>query len=75
MNATSLSQSFDILPPYAQREVIDFIEFLTVKYAKSMPEKTKEEPFSFSWEGKLAHQKENFTSVELQHQAGAWRGI
>lgn len=51
------------LPPEAQREVQDFVEFLHMKYARK---RTK--PFRFDWEGALAHLREEYTSVQLQHE-------
>lgn len=55
----------DIIP-----EVMDYIEFLMVKYDKNKSERKK---FKFDWEGGLSRLKNNYTSVQLQHKALEWR--
>lgn len=54
----------DELPPEARREVEDFVEFLYAKYTRQATGK----PFRFDWEGALAHLRERYTSVQLQHE-------
>ena len=58
------------LPEQARREVLDFAEFLILKYQKKEGKKKR---FKFDWEGGLSGIKERLTSVELQHKALGWR--
>ena len=58
------------LPEGARIEVMDFIEFLTVKNRQKKIGKMK---FKFDWEGGLSNIEEKVTSVELQHKASGWR--
>ncbi len=51
------------LPPEAQQEVQDFVEFLHAKYARR-----RGRPFRFDWEGALSHLRDEYTSVQLQHE-------
>ena len=55
------------LPPYLQREVIDFAEFLSQR--KSNRERKK---LSMSWAGGLKEYRDQFTSLELQKKAIEW---
>ena len=57
------------LPEDLQQEVEDFARFLLDKRAIK-PKGT----FSFAWEGALAHLRDQYTSVELQHKALEWWG-
>ena len=50
------------LPPKLQKQVIDFIDFLSKKYK-----------FKFDWEGSLSELGKKYTSVDLQHKASEWR--
>ena len=57
------------LTPDKQKEVIDFIEFLTSK------NKSKEKKFlKLDWAGGLKDLRDKYTSVELQHKISEWRG-
>lgn len=56
------------LSPVQQREVVDFIDFLLEKSRK----KTRHAP-TFSWAGALEGMRNQYTSVELQHEISAWR--
>ena len=58
------------LPLYLQREILNYIEFLAIKYHTNTTTKKK---FKFDWEGGLADVKDKMTSVQLQHQAMDWR--
>ncbi|HNR32411.1 MAG TPA: DUF2281 domain-containing protein [Candidatus Hydrogenedentes bacterium] len=64
-----LSDSIDRLPPQIKKQVIEYIEFLGRKHGIC----AKREPFRFAWAGGLSHLKDQFTAVELQHQAARWR--
>jgi hypothetical protein len=69
MEADILINKFQNLPESAKSELMDFLDFLTSRYAKKQNQ--KKETFSFDWEGGLKDLKE--TSVELQHKANQWR--
>lgn len=56
------------LPKELHREVQDFIEFLLEKRQK----RSKNQP-SFDWAGALRDLREQYTSVQLQHQIAEWR--
>ncbi len=69
MNTRSIEQKFNVLPDHLKREVLDFIEFLMTKRKK---EKISSQ-FNFTWEGGLTVLKDEFNSVDLQHQSMEWR--
>lgn len=56
------------LPPDDQQEVKDFIEFLLAKRRK----KLKGKP-NFDWAGALKDLRDQYSSVQLQHQMAEWR--
>jgi hypothetical protein len=56
------------LPPEFQHEVEDFVRFLLEKQARKPRGKLK-----FDWEGALEDLRDQYTSVELQHQISEWR--
>lgn len=58
------------LPEYLRREVLDYVDFLSIKYKGKL---RNEKKFVFDWEGGLLEVQENFTSVELQHKSMEWR--
>ena len=57
------------LPPEAQAEVRDFIEFLLVKRARKPATKLRQD-----WAGVLRDVRDQYTSLELQRKALDWRG-
>ena len=57
------------LPPELQQEVHDFARYLFEVKAKP---KLKRVP-TFDWAGGLADLRDQYTSVELQHQVLRWR--
>ena len=65
----SLQEMLQKLPPDLQAEVRDFAEFLLERKAPQM-----QRPMKFNWEGALKDMRQQFTSVELQHQISEWRG-
>ncbi len=69
MEADVLMNKFRSLPEDARNELIDFLDFLSSRYARN--KKRKNKTFSFEWEGGL--EELNETSVELQHKANKWR--
>jgi len=56
------------LPLEFQYEVEDFVQFLLEKQARKPRGKLK-----FDWEGALEDLRDQYTSVELQHQISEWR--
>jgi hypothetical protein len=57
------------LPPYAQRVVRDFVEFLLVKHQPKADKKLRQE-----WAGALRAYRDQYTALELQQKALEWRG-
>ena len=57
------------LPPELQTEVRDFVEFLLERKLTR-----QNRPMKFQWEGALKDLREQYTSVQLQHQVADWRG-
>jgi hypothetical protein len=64
----TLKEFVEKLPPDLQQEVQDFIEFLLEKQAKKPRGKPR-----FDWAGALKDMKDQYTSVELQHEISKWR--
>jgi len=64
----ALGEVLEKLPPDLQKEVKDFIEFLLEKRAKRTRGKPK-----FDWAGALEDLRNQYTSVELQHNISKWR--
>jgi aspartyl/asparaginyl-tRNA synthetase len=56
------------LPRELHREVQDYIEFLLEKRRK----RTKRKP-RFDWAGAMHDLRDQYTSVELQHEVASWR--
>ncbi len=54
------------LPEYLRSEVLNYIDFLSIKYKSKLRNENK---FEFDWEGGLLEVRNNFTSVELQHRS------
>ena len=57
------------LAPGQQAEVRDFVEFLLAKQ-RSIPRRKPQ----FDWAGALREMRDDYTSVELQHEITRWRG-
>jgi hypothetical protein len=57
------------LPPDLQREVEEFVEFLTTKGARKRGRKLRQD-----WAGALREYRDRYTSLELQKKALEWRG-
>ena len=64
-----LSEQIEKLPPFLQRELSDYLEFLKVKYHVASPPVQ----IDFSWEGGLADLRDQYDSVTLQHKILEWR--
>jgi LPS O-antigen subunit length determinant protein (WzzB/FepE family) len=56
------------LPPDAQAEVRDFVEFLLAKRARKPAAKLRQD-----WAGALSDARDQYTSLELQRKAPEWR--
>lgn len=69
MNTHPIENRFNVLPDDLKKEVLDFIDFLM---AKRKQEKISSQ-FDFTWEGGLTDFKDDFNSVDLQHQSMDWR--
>ena len=63
----TLVEKIGELSPEVQREVEDFVDFLTEKKVKVL----KKTP-TFSWAGALKDLRDQYTSVELQHKVAGW---
>jgi hypothetical protein len=64
----STEELFRELAPEGQREARDFIEFLISKQEARL----RHEP-QFDWAGALAEMRDQYSSVDLQHQLLNWR--
>jgi len=64
----NLPEQVKQLPPDLQQEVADFVEFLLAKRGT----KPRKQP-KFDWAGVLQGLRDQYTSVELQHQIAKWR--
>ncbi len=63
----TLEERIRQLPADLQQEVADFIDFLIERRRR------QKRPPTFSWAGALAHMREQYSSVDLQHKAAEWR--
>jgi hypothetical protein len=69
MDTQLIQSKLDELSEELKKEVLDYIDFLIIKYHKE----EKKEKLKFDWEGGLSDLKDKYTSVELQHKAMEWR--
>lgn len=69
MNTNEIESKIQSLPDDLKNEVIDFIDFLIMKRKN----KKYAGGFNFEWEGGLSDIKDQYSSVNLQHQATKWR--
>lgn len=70
MDLTTFISEFEKLPVSIQKEFFEYFEKLKSKALN--PGKTAK-GFSFKWENDLSELKNDFTSVELQHQINQYR--
>lgn len=56
------------LPPYAQRVVRDFVEFLLTKHHPKAGKKLRQD-----WAGALRDYRDQYTALQLQQKALEWR--
>ena len=64
---SALSQKIDQLPEPLQREVEDFIDFITSRYGSQ-----RQQTLSLPWAGGLSEYREQFTSLSLQKKSLDW---
>lgn len=67
---TRLEQLVKDLPPNLQREVEDFAQFLVEKRHETPTARFLQQ----DWAGGLREFREQYSALELQQQALAWRG-
>ena len=67
-NMRSLEEKIKSLPIDLRKEVEDFIDFLIERKMKKGVKKPM-----FTWEGALKELKDQYNSVELQHEISKWR--
>ncbi len=70
MTKKDIEEKIRKLPDDVIPEVMDYIEFLMIKYDKN---KSARKKIKFDWEGGLSKLKNKYTSVQLQHKAIEWR--
>ena len=64
----SINEMVNELAPGQQAEVRDFVEFLLAKHRSSPRRKPQ-----FDWAGALKDMRDDYTSVDLQHEITRWR--
>jgi hypothetical protein len=70
MNAVkSLGELVEELPPEIEDEVRNFIESLLAKQERTDGRRLRQ-----SWAGALRQYRQQYNSIDLQHQALNWRG-
>ena len=68
LHGNSLEGVIKKLPPYLQKEVFDFVEFLLSKDTSKPKGKLKQ-----NWAGDLREFRDQYTSLELEKKAIEWR--
>lgn len=77
LEVRSLAEVVQTLPPEAQREVLDFVEFLVQKWThREQGEEAAQssDPLRQDWAGALRDYRAQYTSLELEQKALEWRG-
>lgn len=69
---TPLEKLMEELPPELQQEVEDFARFLLETKARPVASPPRVKP-TFSWAGALSDLRDQYTSVELQHEISSSR--
>jgi len=72
---TALEKLIQELPVELQREVEDFARFLLTTKVRSNQPGRKPEKLRLGWAGALKDMREQYTSVELQHEISGWRTL
>ncbi|WP_456324438.1 DUF2281 domain-containing protein [Desulfonauticus submarinus] len=62
MQEQLLEKKINQLPDELKKEVLDFIDFLIVKYNNNV-KRSEKTVFTFDWEGGLSDYKDKYTSV------------
>ncbi len=66
----ALVEMIEALPPELQQEVQEFVEILYHRYTR------REDSLRLDWRGALRDLREQYTSVDLQHQIrDRWAGV
>jgi len=68
MTDRPLSELVEELPPAAQQEVRDFVEFLISKHGHEPGKKLRQD-----WAGDLREYRGEYSALELQKKALEWR--
>lgn len=66
----AIEDMINSLPPELQREVKDFVEYLSHKYTH----KEDKGKLSLDWAGGLKKYRDEYTALELQEKAMEWWG-
>jgi hypothetical protein len=76
---TTINETFDMLPPEARKEVVDFIEFIARKYLKKRTKRTtsKERILNFAgvWKDMDEGDYQNFVNEVYQRRERAFMRI
>ena len=67
MIVKELTKKIEKLPLQKQKEVENFVDFLSKKNSL-MKKSGKKKKLAFKWEGALADLRKKYTSVQLQHK-------
>ena len=65
---TTLIEKVRRLPPEKQQEVADFVDFLLERVVENEQVRSEERQPTFAWRGALRDLRDQYTSVELQHE-------
>jgi len=65
----TLMEKIQSLPPDAQRQVEEYVDFLLSRHARHAPRKLSQD-----WAHGLARYADQYTALELQKKALEWRG-
>lgn len=63
-----LAELVEELPPHAQKEVRDFVEFLVAKHGHQSEDKLRQD-----WAGALHDYRDHYSALELEQKALEWR--
>ena len=69
---TPLEKLIEELPPELQQEVEDFARFLLETKVRPVAGQARDKP-TLSWAGALSDLRDQYTSVELQHEISSSR--
>ena len=72
MSRELILEKIESLPDEARGQLLAFLEFLSAQ-AHQAAQVAPAPGFKFNWAGGLADLSQEFSAVELQHQASEWR--